>query len=147
MINIEVNGKQIEAKEGETILAALKRSSIKVPTLCHMENLKPSGACRICVVDVEGFNTLVPSCSYPVSAGMKLRTHSPRAVLARKTIIELLLANHPDDCLYCERNTNCELSSLAAEYGVRQRRFYGSRNKQNLDVSSPSLVRDPEVGS
>lgn len=144
MINIEVNGKQIEAKEGETIYSALKRSGIKVPTLCHMDGLKPSGACRICVVDVEGFGALVPSCSYPVSEGMKIRTHSPRAVQARKTIIELLLANHPDDCLYCERNTNCELSRLAAEYGVRQRRFYGSRNKYNLDVSSPSLVRDPE---
>ena len=144
MINIEVNGKNIEAKEGEMILSALKRSGIKVPTLCHMEGLKPSGACRICVVDVKGFNTLVPSCAYPVSEGMKISTHSPRAVQARKTIIELLLANHPDDCLYCERNDRCELSKLAVEYGVRERRFATTRNEYPLDVSSPSIVRDPE---
>lgn len=144
MINIEVNGKNIEAKEGEMILSALKRSGIKVPTLCHMEGLKPSGACRICVVDVKGFNTLVPSCAYPVAEGMKISTHSPRAVRARKTIIELLLANHPDDCLYCERNDRCELSKLAVEYGVRERRFAATRNEYPLDVSSPSIVRDPE---
>jgi iron-only hydrogenase group A len=75
---------------------------------------------------------------------MKIKTHSPRAVAARKTIIELLLSNHPDDCLYCERNDNCELSKLAVEYGIRERRFKGEKNHQNLDVSSPSLVRDPE---
>jgi iron-only hydrogenase group A len=144
MVNIEVNGKNIEAKEGEMILSALKRSGIKVPTLCHMEGLKPSGACRICVVDVKGFGTLVPSCAYPVSEGMKISTHSPRAVRARKTIIELLLANHPDDCLYCERNDRCELSKLAVEYGVRERRFAATRNEYPLDVSSPSIVRDPE---
>jgi NADH-quinone oxidoreductase subunit G/NADP-reducing hydrogenase subunit HndD len=144
MITIEVNGKNIEAREGETILAALKREGLTVPTLCHMEGLKPTGACRICVVDVDGFNTLVPACSYPVSEGMKIRTHSPRAVAARKTIIELLLADHPDDCLYCERSDNCDLSRLAVEYGVRQRRFTGSRSRHHLDVSSPSIVRDPE---
>lgn len=144
MININVNGKNIEAKEGEMILSALKRAGIKVPTLCHMEGLKPTGACRICAVEVEGFNTLVPSCAYPVSEGMTIRTHSPRAVRARKTIIELLLANHPDDCLYCERNDCCELSRLAVEYGVRERRFAGTRNEYPLDVSSPSIVRDPE---
>lgn len=144
MININVNGKNIEAKEGEMILSALTRAGIKVPTLCHMEGLKPTGACRICVVDVEGFNTLVPSCAYPVSEGMTILTHSPRAVRARKTIIELLLANHPDDCLYCERNDCCELSRLAVEYGVRERRFAGTRNEYPLDVSSPSIVRDPE---
>jgi iron-only hydrogenase group A len=144
MINIEVNGKKIDAREGETILAALKRTGINVPTLCHMDGLKPSGACRICVVDVDGMPGLVPSCSYPVADGMKIRTHSPRAVRARKTIIELLLANHPDDCLYCERSDNCELSRLAVEYGVRERRYTGTRDKHNLDVSSPSLVRDPE---
>jgi iron-only hydrogenase group A len=144
MLNLEVNGKKIEAREGETILSALKRAGIKVPTLCHLEGLKPSGACRICVVEVQGFPALIPSCSYPVSPGMKIKTHSPRAVQARKTIIELLLANHPDDCLYCQRSDTCELRDLAVEYGVRQRRFTGTRNRYPLDVSSPALVRDPE---
>ncbi len=144
MMTIEVNGKAINAQKGETILSALKRAGIRVPTLCHMEGLIPSGACRICSVEVEGFRGLIPSCSYPVSDGMKIKTHSPRAVAARKTIIELLLSNHPDDCLYCERNDSCELSRLAVEYGVRERRFKGQKNQYDLDVSSPSLVRDPE---
>lgn len=144
MTTIEVNGKNIEAKDGETILTALNRAGITVPTLCHMEGLKPSGACRICVVKDKGRGGLTPACSYPVEEGMKIDTHSPCAVKARKTIIELLLANHPDDCLYCERNDNCDLSRLAVEYGVRERRFTGSRTKHALDVSSPSIVRDPE---
>ena len=74
---------------------------------------------------------------------MKVRTHSPRAVQARKTIVELLLANHPDDCLYCSRNGNCQLQRLAEELGVRQRRFAGDRTRHTLDTSSPSIVRDP----
>ncbi len=143
MITIEVNGRPLEAQPGEMLLAALRRSGIKVPTLCHMDGLPPSGACRMCVVEVEGQRNLVPSCAAPVTPGMKIRTHSPRAVQARKTIIELLLANHPDDCLYCVRNQNCELQQMAAELGVRQRRYAGDRSRHTLDTSSPSIVRDP----
>ena len=143
MITIEVNGKKIEAQENEMLLDALRRCGIRVPTLCHMENLFPSGACRLCSVEVEGMPSLVPSCAFPVAPGMKVKTHSARAVQARKTIIELLLANHPDDCLYCVRNGNCQLQSLADELGVRQRRFRGKRNEYQLDVSNPSLERDP----
>lgn len=143
-VEINVNGKLLAAREGETILSALERWGIRIPTLCHLENLRPSGACRICSVEVEGHKTLVPACSYPVAPGMRIKTHSPRAVAARKTIIELLLANHPDDCLYCERSQDCELRKLAFEYGVRQRRYVGSKSRHNLDVSSPAIVRDPE---
>lgn len=144
MITIEVNGKEIQVKESETILTAVKKNGFNVPTLCYMEGLTPSGACRLCVVEVEGMKNLIPSCSYPVAEGMKIMTHSPKAQAARKTIIELLLANHPDDCLYCDRSANCELSKLAYEYGVRHRRFTGKRNRSSLDISSPSVVRDPE---
>jgi len=125
------------------LLDVLKDAGIRVPTLCHMEDLFPSGACRMCVVEVEGRPNLVPSCAYPVAEGMKVKTHSPRAIRARKTIIELLLANHPDDCLYCVRNGNCQLQSLADELGVRQRRYRGAKNEHDLDVSNPSIVRDP----
>jgi NADH-quinone oxidoreductase subunit G/NADP-reducing hydrogenase subunit HndD len=143
VIQIEANGRTIEAKEGEMLLTALKRAGIKVPTLCHMEDLFPSGACRMCVVEVDGQANLVPSCAYPVSAGMKVQTHSPRALRARKTIVELLLSNHPDDCLYCVRNNNCLLQDLSAELGVRQRRYAGDKLEYHLDTSSPSIVRDP----
>ncbi|NLX95479.1 MAG: 2Fe-2S iron-sulfur cluster binding domain-containing protein [Rhodopirellula sp.] len=143
MIPIEVNGRTVDAQEGEMLLAALRRAGVRVPTLCHMEGLPPSGACRMCVVEVEGQRGLAPSCALPVSKGMKVETHSSRAVRARQTIIELLLANHPDDCLYCVRNGNCELQGLAEELGVRQRRYAGEKSRHYLDLSSPSIVRDP----
>jgi len=144
MVTIEVNERKLTGNEGETILQVLRRNGIHVPTLCHMPELVPSGACRLCVVEVEGMRTLVPSCAYPVAEGMKIQTHSPRAVRARKTIVELLLANHPDDCLYCVRSGNCALQSLAENQGVSERRYPGTRNRLRLDVSSPSIVRDPE---
>ncbi len=143
LIEIEVNGKTIKAKRGDTLLIALERSGIKVPTLCHIKDLLPSGACRMCVVEVEGRQGLIPACSHPVEERMKIRTHSPRVIKARKTNTELLLSNHPDDCLYCERNGNCELQKLAEDLNIRERRFYGKKNKYKTDPSSASLIRDP----
>ena len=142
-MQIEVNNRNIEARHGEMILDALKRVGIKVPTLCHISGLFPSGACRMCVVEVEGYSGLIPSCAYPVQDGMKIKTHSPRAIRARKTIIELLLSNHPDDCLYCVRNKACDLQNLSEELGVRQRRYAGEKSVYHVDTSSPSIVRDP----
>jgi len=141
MFKIEANNRTIEAEKGETILTALNRAGISVPTLCHMEGLPPSGACRICVVELEG-RGLVPSCSFPVAEGMKIKTNSPKCITARKTIIELLLANHPDDCLYCVRNGNCQLQALAEEYGIRERRLTAKRKEYTVDLTSPAIVRD-----
>ncbi len=141
--NIEVNNRIIEVRKGETILSALFRNGIKVPTLCNMKDLSPTGACRICVVEVEGKENLVTSCSYPVEESMKIKTHSPRVVKARKTLVELLLSNHPDDCLYCERNGCCELQDLAIDLNIRERRISGKKSRHKLDLSSPSIVRDP----
>ncbi|SDC70663.1 [FeFe] hydrogenase, group A [Williamwhitmania taraxaci] len=143
IFSIEVNGKEIQAQRGDTILEALHQNGIKVPTLCSMKNLSPSGACRICVVEVEGKSGLVPSCSHPVEEWMKIKTHSPKVIKARKTIVELLLSNHPDDCLYCERNGSCELQDLSAEMNIRERRITCKKLKHKIDQSSPSIVRDP----
>ena len=143
MVTLHVNGKQVRAKENDTILNALKQVGIEVPTLCHMKDLTPTGACRMCVVEVEGMPGLVPSCAYPVADGMKIRTHSQRVMAARKTIVELLLADHPDDCLYCVRNNNCDLQKLAADLGIRERAFFGKKSTYPVDTSSPSIVRDP----
>ncbi|HEY3382418.1 MAG TPA: NADH-dependent [FeFe] hydrogenase, group A6 [Vicinamibacterales bacterium] len=143
MIKIEVNGRTVDAQDGETLLTAVRRAGITIPTLCHYDGLPPSGACRMCVVDVEGQRGLVPSCAYPVASGMKVRTHSSRAVDARKTLVELLLANHPDDCLYCSRSGDCELQALAEQLGVRRRRYFGGRTPARLDVASPAIVREP----
>ena len=143
MMQITVNDQPVQAQEGETILTALDRAGVHVPTLCHLRDRVPTGTCRMCVVEVEGARSLVPSCSAPVAAGMVVRTDTPRAQRARKTMVELLLANHPDDCLYCVRNGTCDLQDLAARYGVRNRRYAGQKNEYRLDLSSPSLVRDP----
>ncbi len=143
-MNIKVNNRLLGAKENETILDVLSRNGIKLPTLCHMKNYFPSGACRMCVVEHEDSGRLVTSCSYPVEEGMKIKTHSSRVVEARKQIVELLLSNHPDDCLYCVRNGNCTLQDLAFEHNVTERRIFGVKNNYNKDLSSPSISRDPD---
>ncbi len=142
-MKVYVNGKEVEAKAGETILSVLKSQSVDVPTLCHMEGKIPSGACRICVVEIEGQANLVPSCSYPITEGMRIKTNSPRVINARKTIIELLLSSHPDDCLYCDKQDSCELLFLARKYGVNEKRFVKTVRNLKPDFSSPSIIRDP----
>lgn len=142
LLTIHVNNKKIKAEKGETILSALNRNGIMIPTLCRMKDFTATGACRICVVEVEGRERLVTACSQPVEEWMKIRTHSPRVITARKTIVELLLSNHPDDCLYCDRNLHCELQRLSEELNIRERRIRGRKIKQRLDQSSPSVVRE-----
>lgn len=141
---ININNKRMEANKGETILDVLNRNGIKVPTLCHIKDSFPTGACRMCVVEDEKNGKLITACSFPAESDMVIKTHSPRVVESRKTIIELLLSNHPDDCLYCVRNKNCELQNLSEEHHVRNRRIRGVKNKQHLDLSSASIIRDPE---
>lgn len=142
VFTIQVNNKKIKAEKGETILAALNRNGIKIPTLCRMKDFTPTGACRMCVVEVDGRDRLVTACSQPVEEWMKIQTHSPRVIQARKTIVELLLSNHPDDCLYCDRNLNCELQRLSEELNIRERRIRSRKIKTRLDQSSPAIVRE-----
>jgi iron-only hydrogenase group A len=139
---IEVNNRRITAEKGETILSALNRNGIIIPTLCRMKEFTPTGACRMCVVEIEGKERLVTACSQPVEEWMKIHTHSQRVIRARKTIVELLLSNHPDDCLYCERNLNCELQRLSDQLQVRERRIRGRKIKPRLDQSSPAIIRE-----
>lgn len=142
LFTIQVNNKKIKAEKGETILSALNRNGIIIPTLCRMKEFTPTGSCRMCVVEVEGRDRLVTACSQPVEEWMTIRTHTPRVIKARKTIVELLLSKHPDDCLYCDRNLNCELQRLAEELNIRERRIRGKKIKLRLDQSSPSIVRE-----
>lgn len=143
MPTIVINEREVQARDGETVLEACERHGVRVPTLCHLKHLTPTGACRLCVVEVEGQRALVPSCAFPVAEGLRVRTHSARAVEARRVVVELLLANHPDDCLYCGRNADCELRGLAAELGVEGRRLRGARLQRKIDAGSPAIVRDP----
>ena len=142
LFTIQVNNKKIRAEKGETILSALNRNGIIIPTLCRIKEFTPTGACRMCVVEVEGRDRLVTACSQPVEEWMKIKTHSPRVITARKTIVELLLSNHPDDCLYCDRNLNCELQRLSEELNIRERRIRAKKIKPRLDQSSPAIVRE-----
>ncbi|MEE4214484.1 MAG: NADH-dependent [FeFe] hydrogenase, group A6 [Bacteroidales bacterium] len=143
-VGIKVNGNYIKAEAGETVLNVLNEHGIKVPTLCHLKNMFPTGSCRMCVVEHKNTNRLITSCSAPVEDGMEIYTHSPRVTEARKMITELLLSNHPDDCLYCVRNGNCELQKLSEELCINEKRIKGKKNKLPLDVSSTSIIRDPE---
>lgn len=140
---IEVNNKHIKVKEGETLLTALRGHGIRIPTLCHMNRFSPTGACRLCVVEVEGKRDLITSCSFPVEDGMKVKTNSRRVIQARKALVELLLSNHPDDCLYCVRNGHCELQWLAESMNIKERKYFGNKNTHYPDYSSTSVARDP----
>ncbi len=143
MVELTINNLKVKAEEGMTILDAAKSVGVSIPTLCYIKNLFPTGACRMCVVEVSGQRNLLPSCAYPVAEGMVVETNSPRVRRARKTIVELLVENHPQDCLICVRNKNCELQDLSERYAVREHRFAGDKRKHVVDISSPSLERDP----
>jgi len=143
VIEIEVNGRKIKTQKGTLILDALIANGIHVPTLCHMDGFKPSGACRICVVEVEGRPDLIPSCSFCVEESMKIQTHSAKVIRARKTILELLLSNHTDGCLYCDRDNWCKLQDLASELNVSERKLSGPVRRKKIDNTSQSIIRDP----
>lgn len=144
MARVYINGQEFKAKKGETILQICEREGINIPTLCYLKELSPTGSCRVCVVEVEGMRNLVPACAFPVTDGMKIETNSPRVRRARKTNIELLLANHPQECLICVRNGNCELQDLSSTYGVREYRYNGEKRNLPCDIASPAIERDPE---
>jgi len=112
-INIIIDGKDYLVDEGTTILNACKEVGINIPHLCYMEDVSSNASCAICCIEVKGSKKLVRSCSYSVWADMEITTNSERIRKARKTNLELILANHPDDCLKCDRNQNCELQKLA----------------------------------
>ena len=140
---IEINNMPLAVEKGTTILNAAKEIGIKIPTLCYLEGLQNPGSCRLCVVEVEGANTLLPSCITEVTDGMKIKTNSKRVRNARKVLLELLLGSHPWECNTCDRNQDCELQDLADEYGIREVRFLSDKAKLPLDTSTPGIVRDP----
>lgn len=146
-VKIMLNDKSIEVEKGTMLLHAAKELDITIPTLCHMvmqdgETKNCKGTCRVCMVELENRKKLVPACCTEVSDGMVVRTNSPRALNARKMMIELLLSDHPTDCLECVKNANCELQKLAADMGIRKIRYKGEISMHKLDLTSPAIVRD-----
>ena len=148
MVNLTINGKAVSVPAGSTILDAAKKLNIKIPTLCHCDKIGGCGisnnpaSCRICVVEVENRRNLAPSCATPVVEGMQVHTNSKRALNARRTILELLLSDHPQTCMTCAKNQNCELQKLAAEFGIEEIKYSGERNCFKPDTSSEAIRRD-----
>lgn len=142
MITITINNKAIQVEEGTTIFEAAKQHNILIPHFCYMENVHQIGSCRICVVEVEGGKTLMASCVTEVKEGMKIYTNSQRVRNVRKVIYELMLSDHPKECLSCWRNQNCELQDLGNLIQINEFRYEGAKSKDMIDSSSPSIVRD-----
>jgi len=142
MVNITINNRKIAANEGETIMEAARRNNVNIPSLCWLEGVHRIGSCRICVVEVEGAKTLQASCIVPVQEGMVIRTNTEKVRKTRKLLYELIMSDHPRECLSCARNQNCELQKLGGMISADNNRFAGERSKSDIDDSSPSIVRD-----
>ena len=148
LINIKIDSIDVETRAGQTILEAAKSVGIKIPSLCHL-HIKEIGyknncsSCRICVVEVKGRKNLAAACSTPVVEGMEITTNSLRVIKERKTILELMLSDHPSDCLLCEKNGKCDLQRLAIEFGIREIRFKGKKTNNRVEYS-PSIIRDAD---
>ena len=146
-VNLTINGKAVSVPAGSTILDAAKKLNINIPTLCYCDKLgcgvsNHPASCRVCVVEVEKRRNLAPACATPVMEGMVVHTNSQRALNARRTVLELILSDHPQKCLTCAKNQDCELRMLAAEFGIREISYSGVRNKFRIDSSSAAIQRD-----
>ena len=146
MINVKIDNKDIKVAPGTTILDAAKSAGINIPTLCYLHlhdfdiTNKPAG-CRVCVVEVKGRRNLAPACATDCYEGMEVSTHNIRVLNSRKTVLELILSDHPTDCLVCPKSGSCELQSLAQEMGIRQIEYQGEQSHYKEDTS-PAIIRD-----
>ena len=141
-IKVTINGLSVTGRQGMTILEVAQENGIDIPTLCHRPELSPIGACRICVVEVEGSRTLVGSCHTPITPGMIIYTHSPKVLETRKTIVELLLASHCGSCFMCDKANICELRNIAADLEVGLPRFQVRKRYYPVEDVSPYVTRN-----
>lgn len=142
-IKLTVDGQVVEVRRGTTVLEAAKAAGIEIPTLCFLDEINEIGACRVCVVEVQGGRGLQASCVLPAQDGMVVRTNTPEIRQARRVNVELILSNHPNNCLTCGRNTTCELQKLASDLNVNAMSYEGEKSEWPLDLSNPSITRDP----
>jgi iron-only hydrogenase group A len=142
MVNLTIDGKNVTVPAGTTILEAAKAANIRIPTLCYLPEVQAIGACRVCLVEIEGNRSLQASCVFPAAEGLTVHSNSQKVHQARKFTVELLLSAHPQDCLICVKNRKCELQKLAEELGIREIRFQGEKPKPRIDDSNPSIRRD-----
>ncbi|MFH1651231.1 MAG: 2Fe-2S iron-sulfur cluster-binding protein [Chloroflexota bacterium] len=141
-IKLKLNGKEVTAPADKTILEVARDNGIEIPTLCFLENISPVGACRMCVVEVEGSRTLVGSCHTPATEGMVIQTHSPKVVETRRILLELMLASHPEACLVCDAANVCELRRLATDLDIGLPRFHLPKHFFPPEAENPDISRD-----
>jgi NADH-quinone oxidoreductase subunit G len=146
MVNIKINGKSLQVEDETTVLEAAKKVNVKIPTLCYNPDLPPWASCGLCIVRTAGPGSprMARACTTPVAENMDIVTHDPEIIATRRTVLELILSNHPADCLQCPRNNNCELQLLAAEFGIRELPFKHISNGLPIDDSNPAIVLNPE---
>ncbi|MCL2066749.1 MAG: NADH-dependent [FeFe] hydrogenase, group A6 [Treponema sp.] len=144
MVKITINGNELEVESGTTILDAAKKLNIKIPTLCYNPDLPPWASCGICIVRMAGSPKMVRACTTPCENNMNIITHDPEIISVRRTVLEMILSNHPDDCLQCPRNGSCELQNLASEFGIREAPFVKVLRNLPVDDSNPAIVLCPE---
>jgi NADH-quinone oxidoreductase subunit G len=147
MINLKINGVPIQVEEGTTILEAAKKANIIIPSLCYNPDLPAWASCGICIVRVAGSPKMIRACTTPVDGsleGKEIITHDGEIIATRRTVLELILSNHPNDCLQCPRNKNCELQTLAAEFGIRESPYKKVMNGIPVDDSNPAIILNPE---
>ena len=144
MIELEINGIPVSVEAGTTILDAANQVGVKIPKLCFHHDLEPWAACGICVVKVEGSPKMLRACATSVGPGMKIITHDPEIVDVRRTVLELILSTHPNDCLQCGRNGNCELQTMTEEFGIREVPYEKRLRDLPVDNSTGSIVLNPE---
>jgi iron-only hydrogenase group A len=143
MINLTIDGRDVQVEEGASVLDAARKAAIHIPTLCYLAEVQAIGACRVCLVEVQGNKNLQASCTLPATEGLVVTTSNERVRKARKFSVEMLISDHPFDCLACARNLNCELQKVAEELGIREVTFIGEKSGGFTDDASPSLRRDP----
>lgn len=144
MITLTIDGVSVTVPEGTTVLEAAKQAKITIPTLCYLKGINQIGACRICMVEIEGARGLAAACVMPAGEGMKVKTNTPRLRQVRRDNLELLLSNHNRECTTCVRSGSCELQALSNEYGIKDIRYEGEKTFKPTDIDdvSPSIVRD-----
>lgn len=144
MNSVTIDGKDIDVVEGTTVLEAAKQIGIEIPTLCHDDRLKPFGACRLCIVEIAGMAKPVTACTTPVTNDMIVTTQSAKLFRLRKTAVELLLSDHPNDCMTCIGTGDCKLQELAYTYGIRENRFVGEMRDHHRVDNNPFVVRQQD---
>ncbi|MDR2211497.1 MAG: [FeFe] hydrogenase, group A [Spirochaetaceae bacterium] len=144
MVNLKINGISLQVEEGTSILNAAKKVNVKIPSLCYNPDLPPWASCGICIVRMAGSPRMVRACITQVAEGMDIITHDAEIIATRRTVLELILSNHPNDCLQCPRNKNCELQALAAEFGIRESPYRKVLNGLPVDDSNPAIILNPE---